>query len=127
MKINIQNFTITTKSETCVSKNGKPLSEYSSYQEAFDSAGFQKSNNGIELVPYNCSKCGKYHLKPKEFFCEKKTNTCGCKDHNGKTKDLYATQFDAEKMANIRKAAGIELFVYECPQRLGFHLTSQRG
>lgn len=59
MKINIQNFTITTKSETCVSKNGNPLSEYSSYQEAFDSAEFQKINNGIELIPYNCSKCSK--------------------------------------------------------------------
>ncbi len=127
MKMNISNIYISNKSETCFSKNGNPLSVYESYSEALESADYQFASAGIKFSPYQCDTCGKYHLKPTEFYCKKLSSFCSCTDHNGKRKDSYETRSDAEKMINIRKRAGVTLYVYACPQGKGYHLTSNKG
>ena len=110
MKINLNNFYYSHKSETCMNKDGKPLSVYASYNEAQASADYV----GKDFIPYQCSKCGMYHLKPKEFYCEKVTRRCDCVDHNGQPKDTYKPQEDAQRMIRIRSKAGIQLNVYPC-------------
>lgn len=127
MKMNLSNIYIAHKSETCFSKSGNPLSVYRNFSEAQESADYQYSQSGVSLTVYKCNACGKYHLKPTEFYCEKLSSVCSCTDHNGKKKDAYPTAQDAEKMVNIRKSAGITLFVYKCPQGNGYHLTSSKG
>lgn len=122
MKININQIYYSHKSSTCMNKDGKALSVYESYQEAQRSAHYI----GKSFIPYLCSTCGKYHLKPEEFYCEKINRICNCVDHNGKPKDSYKTESDAQKMAKIRSASGIELFVYKCPFGCGYHLTSNK-
>lgn len=126
MKMNLSNIYISHKSDTCLSKNGSPLTEYRSYTEAQESADYQLSHGQISLTPYQCGVCGKYHLKPTEFYCQKVNSRCSCRDHNGKIKDAYATFQDAEKMVKIRKAAGVVLYVYKCPEGNCYHLTSNR-
>ena len=123
----MQSIYISHKSETCVSKSGNPLSEYRNYSEAQESANYQFTQTGISFTPYECQKCGKFHLKPTEFYCEKAHSSCTCTDHNGNRKDTYVTREDAEKMVNIRGKDGVQLFVYQCPSGCGFHLTSSRG
>lgn len=121
MKMNINQIYYSHKSSTCMNKDGKALSVYESYQEAQDSARYI----GKSFIPYLCSKCGKYHLKPEEFYCEKANRVCNCVDHNGNPKDSYKTREDALKMVNIRAKAGIKLNIYECPKSNYFHLTSR--
>ena len=126
MKLNTSNFFISHKSETCLSSTGNPLSVYSTISEAQESANYQYSQSGKELSPYKCQKCGKFHLKPTEFYCKKINGGCDCTDHNGKQKALYETRKDAEKMVNIRANSGVKLYVYQCPKGTGFHLTSSK-
>ena len=120
MKINLTNIYYARKSSTCMNKDGKPLSFYSSFSEAQESANYI----GF-MVPYLCNNCGNYHLKPEAFYCEKIKRSCNCVDHNGKPKDTYKTKSDALKMVNIRANAGITLNIYKCPQGYGYHLTSR--
>ena len=121
MKMNINQIYYSHKSSTCMSKEGKALSVYESYQEAQNSARYI----GKFFIPYLCSRCGKYHLKPEEFYCEKVIRVCNYVDHNGNPKDCYKTREDALKMVNIRAKAGIILHIYECPKSDCFHLTSR--
>lgn len=121
MKINTNKIFYSYKSETCMNKDGKPLSVYSTYNEAQASANYV----GRDFIPYHCSKCGMYHLKPKEYYCEKVIRRCDCVDHNGQPKDTYKTQEDAQRMVRIRSKAGIQLNIYPCPQGEGYHLTSR--
>ena len=121
MKINLNNIYFSHKSVTCMNKNGKPLSVYSSLNEAQASADYI----GSDLIPYQCSKCGMYHLKPKEYYFEKVVRRCSCVDHKGNPKDTYKTREDALRMVRIRSQPGITLSVYSCPQGAGYHLTSR--
>lgn len=121
MKMNINQIYYSHKSSTCMSKEGKALSVYESYQEAQNSARYI----GNSFIPYLCSRCGKYHLKPEEFYCEKVIRVCNCVDHNGNPKDCYKIREDVLKMVNIRAKAGIILHIYECPKSDCFHLTSR--
>lgn len=127
MKINLNHIYISHKSNTCFSSTGSPLSVYETYSEATESAQYQSSDGRTQLTPYQCDRCGKYHLKPAEFYCKKTKSTCSCTDHHGNKKDTYETRYDAEKMVKIREQAGVTLYVYECPQGNGFHLTSSKG
>ena len=120
MKYSTTQFVIIRKSSTCMSRFEKPLSEYESYSDALESAHYIGKN----LVPYQCKRCGKYHLKPQEFYCEKLQSVCSCRSHEGNSKDSYKTYSDAQKMANIRANTGVNLTVYKCPEGNGYHLTS---
>ena len=54
------------KSPTCFKKDGEPLSTYLSEYEANDGASHVRFQYGLDLSPYQCSKCGHWHLSPKE-------------------------------------------------------------
>jgi len=117
-------FSPPRKSSTCFSRTGNPLTEYDTVDEAQSSADYERERIGCDFAPYQCPKCGKFHLKPREFFVQKLTTRCSCSDVNGNAKDAYPTRAEAEKMAGIRAKAGVHLSVYECPEGNGFHLTS---
>lgn len=113
------------KSETCFKKNREPLSEYDTLLAAQKSADYEYNRTPeLHLIPYQCSKCGKYHLKPEEYYVRKIPSTCGCDDSDGFIKDSYLTKEDAKKMARIRAKAGVVLYPYPCPYGNGWHLTS---
>ena len=126
MKLNISNFCITHKSSTCFSKKGEPLSEYSTHEEADRSAAYV-SETGTRMVAYHCSICGKYHIKPAEYYFNKSEHGCSCTDHTGKSKCLYADRAEAERMVLLRGKSGIKLYIYKCPNTNGYHLTSSLG
>ena len=104
------------KSVTCVSKNGNPLTEFDSIDEAQASADYENGRNpACDLAPYKCQKCGKFHLKPSEFIVEKLQTVCSCTRFGGiGRKDAYPTRAAAEKMAKIRAKSGVSLTPYQC-------------
>ena len=111
------------KSMTCFKKDGEPLSQYSSEYEARDGASHVKYKYGLDLAPYLCSKCGYWHLSPKERQTPSKECTY-CTDSNGKHKELYETEEAAKTRAEIiEEEQGIKLKVYKCPNQDGWHLT----
>jgi predicted Zn-ribbon and HTH transcriptional regulator len=108
------------KSRTCFRKDGQPRSVYSSKVEAKRAAIYEKSVRGVELVPYKCDDCGKYHNSHKDRVTPSKM----CPHCN---KDLYETRDAARRRADIiYKMRGIKLKVYPCPYKLGSHLTKKR-
>ncbi len=111
--------------KACISKNtGKPLSAYETEKEAKESAKYSKKEFKLDLYPYKCENCGKYHLAPKASKISVKQDACSCTDTNGKPKALYATKKDAEKQQkNSEKEQKVKLYIYKCPDKKGFHLT----
>lgn len=52
---------------------------------------------------------------------------CNCKGKDGKLKNLYATREAAEENARYcQLSRGVHLNVYECPEKKGWHLTSNQ-
>lgn len=109
----------------CISKGtGKPLSVYETEKEAKESAKYSKKEFKLDLYPYKCENCGKWHLAPKASKIDVKQNACSCTDTNGKPKALYATKKDAEKqLANSEKEQKVKLYIFKCPEKKGYHLT----
>jgi len=112
------------KSTTCFSKNtNNPLSVYATESEAQQSANYQLQN-GRSLYPYHCTRCGLWHLAPTESRINVLHKACHCEDSLGRHKDLYLSREDAEKARRKRESEGAgQLYVYECPDGRGFHLT----
>lgn len=127
MKLSISNYNIVHKSNTCFSKKGDPLSEYYALEDANRNAAFVSNETGIEMIAYLCTVCNKYHIKPAEYYFNKCEHGCSCTDHNGRSKALYLTRNEAERMSLLRGRAGIKLNIYECPTHKGYHLTSSVG
>lgn len=111
--------------KSCISKaTGKPLSAYETEKEAKESAKYSKKEFKLNLYPYKCENCGKYHLAPKASKITVKQNACSCTDTNGKPKALYGSKKDAEKQQiNSEKEQKVKLYVYKCPEKRGYHLT----
>lgn len=109
----------------CISKNtGKPLSAYETEKEAKESAKYSKKEFKLNLYPYKCEKCGKWHLAPKDSKIKVKQNACSCTDTNGNPKALYGSKKDAEKQrVNSEKEQKVKLYIYKCPDKKGYHLT----
>ncbi|MCQ2600584.1 MAG: hypothetical protein MJ184_04410 [Treponema sp.] len=109
----------------CINKNtGKPLSAYDTEKEAKESAKYSKKEFKLDLYPYKCEKCGKYHLAPKASKIDVQKNACSCTDTNGKPKALYATKKDAEKQrVKSESEQKVKLYIFKCPEKKGFHLT----
>jgi hypothetical protein len=111
------------KSTTCFKKDSKPLSAYFSEYEAFDGASHVKTEYGLDLSPYQCSKCGHWHLSPQNRQTPSK-ECIYCTDKKGKHKELYKTMETAANRAEIiEEERGIKLKVYKCPNQNGWHLT----
>ena len=113
----------TKKSGKCFTKKGIPLIEYDSEADAKEGIIHAKKNYDSDLIPYKCSKCGKWHLSPRNR--QTPSTTCYfCLDSEGNTKELYETEEIAEQRAKIiEEEQGIELRIYPCPYGLGYHLT----
>jgi len=109
-----------TKSSTCKGKNGA-LSTYSSEYEA-ECGADQARVYGKIFSPYQCIKCGFWHLSPKER--QTPSRECTCTDSRGRHKQLYETKEAAEIRAQIiENERGEKLNIYECPRQDGWHLT----
>lgn len=113
------------KSNSCFSKKtGEPLSVYVSENDALNGAMLTRINGGPDFYPYQCDKCGYYHLAPENSRINVKRNACHCRDSNGKPKALYLSKEDAEKQRlKSQEEQHIKLKVYRCDEGLGFHLT----
>ena len=112
------------KSSTCYRKDGVPRSEFYSESDAWDAAEHEAQMRGMELVPYRCNKCEKWHLSPAERVTPSKPCTYGCLDASGRKKESYATESAAQSRAQlIFEERSISLSVYESPGGSGWHLT----
>lgn len=109
----------------CKSKTtGKVLSAYESEKEAKESAKYSKKEFKLDLYPYKCESCGKWHLAPKASKIDVKQNACSCTDTNGKPKALYGSKKDAEKQRVKSEAEQkVKLYIFKCPETKGYHLT----
>lgn len=94
------------KSSTCFSKSGNPLSFFMTEAEAQESADHERNERGMSLYPYQCERCGLWHLAPQESRVAFKEDACSCRDSLGRSKRLYATQEDAEKAGRSPKKRG---------------------
>lgn len=113
------------KSDTCFGKDGKPLSEYDSREAAIEAAEYCRMRYGRTMHPYACEKCGRWHLSPVPRIA---TGACGCVDKTGTAKCLYFSRRDADVMAGrLRGRDRVELRIYPCPLKGGWHLTSSGG
>ncbi len=110
----------------CISKvTGKPLAKYCTKEMALESARYQKMIHNLDLFPYKCEKCGCWHLTPirPEERISKIEGACRCRDSLGRSKLLYLSRDDAERMRN---KLWDTLFIYECPENPGcYHLTKR--
>jgi hypothetical protein len=112
------------KSATCIGKmSGEPVTEYESLEEAWEGAEYANATYQSDLVPYQCSRCGLFHLAPQHR--QTPSRTCrSCAGADGKPKEAYASQQDAEKRAAIlRSERGVILRAYRCDYGNGWHLT----
>ena len=115
------------KSTTCFKKDGEPLSYYDSEYEANKGASHVRYKYNLDLSPYQCSKCGYWHLSPKNRQTPSK-ECIYCTDSNGKHKELYETEEAAKLRAEIiEEEQGIKLKVYKCPEQEGWHLTKNNS
>lgn len=112
------------KSTTCISKKThQPLTEYKNEFDAQHSADYANLNYKRNLVPYQCKKCSKWHLGPKDRQTPSK-KCSHCTDSLGCSKALYFTYAGAKRRADIiMQEEGKSLQVYECPNLQGWHLT----
>lgn len=103
------------------------MNAYDLESEAAEHARYLKVERGSEMVPYECGRCGFWHLSPAER--QTSSTVCGfCRDRSGNSKDLYATKADAERRAEInRLEKSVNLNVYKCPHQKGWHLTRSIG
>ena len=114
------------KSDTCFGKiSGQPLSQYFDEYEAQNAADYSKEYHNNDLAPYQCNKCGLWHLSPKvRMTPSKKCDKCTASD--GTFKDAYHTKKEAYARANIiYDEYRINLKVYKCRFGKGWHLTKR--
>lgn len=114
------------KSDTCIGKvSGEPLSVYESKYEADEAAEYANTQYDNNLSPYQCTKCGEWHLAPQNRHTP--NSKChDCKDSNGNLKALYETRETAQRRADIlAEERNVNLSVYPCPYNAGWHLTSK--
>lgn len=112
------------KSTLCIGKtSGQPVTEYDSEYEAHDGAAHARLAYGQDLVPYLCNRCHLWHLAPRSR--QTPSTTCGhCTGADGRRKEAYASELDANRRAAILRAErGIVLRAYPCEYGQGWHLT----
>lgn len=114
------------KSKTCYGKKSKkPLTVYDTKVQAQLGAEHANKKYKNNLTPYQCNKCGLWHLTP----IERQTPSKKCKyciGQDNKPKDAYPTKSVAQRRANILlKENGVKLTVYKCERGNGWHLTKK--
>jgi len=106
--------------------SGQPLLMFDSVREATEGAQRALLEFGTEQAPYQCTRCRKWHLAPKNRHTP--SHTCRyCVGSDGKPKESYANEEDATRRAQIvERERGISLRVYLCDYG-GWHLTKSSG
>ena len=91
--------------------------------EARDGADFAQAEHGQALEPYQCRKCNKWHISPKNR--QTPSEKClYCRGSDGQEKDSYSTEEGAIRRTEIiRDQNGPSLRAYRCPLGNGWHLT----
>lgn len=122
MKITLNGYKFIHESQTCFGKiSGQPLKQFNTLADAQEAANSITIN---ETYPYQCSKCGYYHLAPKSSKINVVRNACSCRDSQNRPKCLYLTKEDAEKqLIKSQNENHVKLRIYECSEHKGFHLT----
>ncbi len=107
-----------SQSQSCVTRSGKPRKGYYSSDDAEDGADYVFKRYKKRMVPYLCENCGDWHLCPaKRHTPSQHCDPC--------SKQAYESKQAAERREKILVAErGIWLFIYECPHKNGWHLTS---
>ncbi len=92
-----------------------------SAQEYAEDLSFSYNNR---MIPYKCDNCGEWHVVSERHHTP--STTCDvCTDRKGNKKELYRTSAEAEKRAKIiQRQRNVDLDVYPCPHRNGWHLKS---
>lgn len=115
------------KSKTCFrSFDDKPRAEYRSRILAARGVIEARRNYGHELQPYECRKCGWWHIGPPGFSARgSRPELCAyCTSAADEAKYCYSTRAEAETVAAERESRGAEtLDVYPCEHGCGWHLT----
>ena len=112
------------RSKTCTGAvSQQPLTEYDTFEDARHGAAYARHQHGSHMTPYPCDRCGKWHLTPSERRTP--SHTCDwCRGSDGKAKEAYVTEEDAERRARILLTErGVRLRAYECEHGSGWHLT----
>lgn len=120
-------FTQPSKSSYCRGSDQNPLTEYRSEQEAKEGAMHAREQCGNNLVSYECKDCGWWHLSRRDRStpCLPHCDAL-CRGKDGKLKEAYATEWDAETRAGIiRDERGTCLKPYECASTGLWHLTKK--
>ena len=108
--------------KTCKKADGTKLKAYKTETEANEAIDYVKKRYGTEQVKYKCTKCGYWHLSPKDR--QTPNHKSNCLDSSGKTKQAYPTKEAAETRAKIIfKEKGTKLYVYKCDKCGEYHLT----
>ena len=112
-------------SDICKKKDGTPLKSYVSESEAEEAINYVFNRYGNEQVKYECTKCGYWHLSPKER--QTPNHSSNCLDSRGHRKQAYPTKEAAEARASIIfEEKGTRLYVYRCADCREYHLTHMR-
>jgi len=109
---------MTIKSRTCFNIKGEPLTEYSSEYKAEEGANYAKRQYGRILYPYQCSKCGEWHLSP--------VKKGQCLNRKGEPLIEYESRDDAEEgIIYARENYESNLVPYFCKDCGKWHLAPQ--
>lgn len=122
MKLTIKNYKFIHESKTCIGKaTGEPVKEYRTEQDAWAAVNLIKDK---KMYPYKCNKCGFYHLAPVETKLNVVKKGCSCCGYDGRSKNLYLTESDAEKQRKrCESERHVVLRIYRCEEGKGWHLT----
>mmetsp|Transcript_6924 Transcript_6924/g.10953 ORF Transcript_6924/g.10953 Transcript_6924/m.10953 type:complete len:258 (+) Transcript_6924:294-1067(+) len=126
------------KSRTCLGKaTQKPLTEYSTEEEADSGATFAFQKFGTRMVPYQCQTCCLWHLAPPNQqrsrdpkhqhqvpqTAHRQSKSCYGK-LSGKILTEYDTESDAKAAASyVLERHGQSMVPYKCQDCRFFHLS----
>ena len=103
-------------------KSGKPLTEYLNEHDAKSGAAYVLERFGSSMFPYQCDKCGLWHLSPID------RNTSHSSTCYGKISGKPLTQYDCYykamcAAAYVSEEHGKEMDPYQCEQCGLWHLS----
>ena len=103
-------------------KSGKPLTEYLNEHDAKSGAAYVLERFGSSMFPYQCDKCGLWHLSPIDRNTSH-SSTCYGKI-SGKTLTQYDCYYKAMCAASrVSEEHDKEMVSYKCERCQLWHLT----
>lgn len=94
-------------------------SSFDTLEECLEAVKQAKIKRNVDLQPYLCSRCGKWHLSNPRYRDSAKIFIKECLH-----KKVYYNLGMAKNVANkVKEERGIELHAYRCPHCEHYHLT----